>query len=233
MSEPASPRTPHTHFSALEEAARQLQDRTPTYYHNVPDNSSKENCEFLMFQGWGARTRRLWNRSGESEFENCHTGESTEKEYWDKEVGFQEGLKEETERSSFKWDDPEDDPEPAPSTHISPVPLAPRSTNRPSPHSRVVFKRVSKGISYAGVQKKARRPKGNGWTKRKQRSAKKPEQQEPEQRESEQQEPLAPVREEEPGLAASLESASGRVPTTMTLSEGTRLLYASLYASLT
>ena len=251
MSEDGSPETPRTHVT-LNEALRRLQDRTPDHEHDdVPENSSKENCEFLISQGWGGKDPKVVEQKRRVQIqkspywrvgisrqldmikesvsdaelpqlhettdglngvllalgmapdyvENARLGiPETATGYWAMELDFQQSLQEEMEQLSYI----RDDSKPASSIHTSALPLAPHSIKRPSSPSKGAFK----GAYNASVKKK--RPKKNNWTKKKQRRT----------RASERRESPLPAREE-PGPGASLESASGRGPTTTTLSEGT------------
>lgn len=127
----------------------------------------------------------------------------SEEKFWKAELGFQESLQEDTENQNQQSTSTRTSPSPGPrQSHLESASrnvLAPLSINRPSP--------PLKGAYIARVQK--RRPKNNGWTKRKQRSTKMSEQQEP---------PSA--REEERGPSASLKPASGQGTAMTTLGEG-------------
>ncbi|KAF2752472.1 hypothetical protein EJ05DRAFT_506011 [Pseudovirgaria hyperparasitica] len=139
------------------------------------------------------------------DFENAQREiPETVTEFWDPEHSFHHNRKEEIERSSYKYDD---SPLASP-THTS-IPLDSRSINRSSPSSKAASKDVPRGVSNARVQKK-RRGIHNG-TRREQRG----------KRTSERRQPLLQAREEETDTGVSLESASGRGPTTTTLSEET------------
>ncbi|KAL7928239.1 hypothetical protein V8C35DRAFT_318668 [Trichoderma chlorosporum] len=50
MTEPQTPQ-----FTVNDPLSRRLRELTPDHNQHVPDNSSKENCEFLIFQGWGGK----------------------------------------------------------------------------------------------------------------------------------------------------------------------------------
>ncbi|KIW76758.1 hypothetical protein Z517_09202 [Fonsecaea pedrosoi CBS 271.37] len=141
------------------------------------------------------------------DFENAQREiPDTVKEYWDPEYGFHHNRKEEIERSSYKYDD---SPPPASPTHTSAISLDSRSINRRSPSSNAASKGVPRGVSNARVQKK----RGGNYigTRREQRR----------KRTSERRKPLLQAREEETDTGASLESVSGRGPSTTTLSEKT------------